>query len=215
MSTLAMGTTADRGRTSSWPARRPLVGSLARLTLQSQSGMTMIELLVTVTLAAMLMALAVPSYRYVTNSNRATTEVNGLLADLQFARSEAIKESQPVTVCPSTNGTSCVANSSTWNTGWIVFSDQNNSHAVDTGDTILRVQKGFSVAGDSLTADNSVYFITYNREGFITGLPSGVGNGYFTITLHTTPQRNQWTRCLQVMALGSMTTQRQGQGSCN
>src|ERR1700722_11134278 len=71
------------------------------------SGFTMIELLMTIAVASILLVLAVPSFRYVTNSNRIAAEINGLLGDLQFARGEAIKEGRTVTVCVSTNGTSC------------------------------------------------------------------------------------------------------------
>jgi type IV fimbrial biogenesis protein FimT len=180
----------------------------------SESGMTLVELMVTIMLVAILMTIGIPSYRYVTNSNRATSEVNSLLADMQFARAEAIKEGQFVTVCPSTNSTSCVANSSIWNTGWIVFSDVNGNGIVDAGDTVLRVEKAFSVAGDSFISDNNVSVLTFNREGFVSGLPS-TPTGYITITLHTTPLQAQWTRCLQVMTLGALTTERAQQGSCN
>jgi len=56
------------------------------------SGFTMIEMLMTIAIATIVMMLAVPSFRYVTNSNRIAGEINGLLGDLQFARAEAIKE---------------------------------------------------------------------------------------------------------------------------
>jgi type IV fimbrial biogenesis protein FimT len=50
------------------------------------AGFTLIELIVVITIVSILMAVGVPSYRYVTNSNRMSAEVNGLLGDLQFAR---------------------------------------------------------------------------------------------------------------------------------
>ena len=105
----------------------------------------MLEVVVVMAIAATLMAIAVPSYRYVTNANRIAAEVNGLLGDLQYARGEAIKEGQTVTVCVSSNGTSCSgAAVATWQNGWIVFSDANNDHTVDGGDVILRVQNTFT-----------------------------------------------------------------------
>jgi type IV fimbrial biogenesis protein FimT len=175
--------------------------------------MTMVELLVTLTLVGILMSIAVPSYRYITYSNRASSEVNALLGEMQFARAEAIKEGQFVTVCPSTNGTGCTAGSTTWNTGWIVFSDVNGNAAVDGGDTVIQVQKGFAVTSDQFVSDNNVSAITFNRQGFVSGLPA-TANGYITITLHTSPVNAQWTRCLQIMTLGSLTTERVNQGGC-
>jgi type IV fimbrial biogenesis protein FimT len=180
--------------------------------MRLESGMTMVELLITMTLVAILLSIAVPSYRYVTYSNRASSEVNALLGEMQLARAEAIKEGQFVTVCPSTNGTSCTG-STTWNTGWIVFSDVNGNATVDAGDTVIQVQKAFAVTSDTFTSDNNVQAITFNREGFVSGLPA-TASGYITITLHTSPVNAQWTRCLQIMTLGSLTTERVNQGGC-
>ena len=64
-----------------------------------EAGLTLIELLIVITLMAILMGIGVPSYRYVTTSNRMSTEVNSLLGDLQYARSEAAREGQFVAVC--------------------------------------------------------------------------------------------------------------------
>jgi type IV fimbrial biogenesis protein FimT len=62
------------------------------------AGFTLLELLITMSVATILLTIAIPSFQYVTNSNRIAGEVNGLLGDLQFARSEAIKEGQYVSV---------------------------------------------------------------------------------------------------------------------
>ena len=67
------------------------------------AGFTLVELVTVMTIVAVLMALGVPSYQYVTNANRISSEVNGLLGDMQYARSEAIKEGQTVTICSSAN----------------------------------------------------------------------------------------------------------------
>ncbi len=71
--------------------------------MKVSAGLTLVELMVVITIVAVLLALGVPSYRYVTSSNRVSSEVNALLGDLMFARSEAIKEGATVTVCPVAN----------------------------------------------------------------------------------------------------------------
>ena len=58
----------------------------------TQSGFTLVELLITITIATILMSIGIPSYKYVTTSNRVSGEINALLADMQFARYEAVKE---------------------------------------------------------------------------------------------------------------------------
>jgi type IV fimbrial biogenesis protein FimT len=168
-------------------------------------GVTLIELVAVMTIVGVLMAVGIPSYKYVTNANRISAEINGLLGDLQFARSEAIKEGQTVSVCVSSNGTTCLANSTAWNNGWIVFSDANGDGILQTanGDLLLRAQGTFSGA-DTFNANNNIGAITFNREGF-----ASVTNGTL-ITLHASPAAQGSTRCLSVTLVGLITTKKYG-----
>ena len=154
------------------------------------AGLSLIELLTAMAIASILTALAVPSFKYVTTSNRMTSEVNALLADTQYARSEAIREGQTVTICSSTDGATC-ALSTTWNQGWLVFSDVNNDGTVDPGDTVLRVQKAFA-SPDSFVANNGLTELTFNREGFaFTGVNT-------LVALHDPTNTTGFTRCLLI-----------------
>ena len=105
--------------------------------------MTLIELLTVMSLVGILLAIGVPSYKYVTTSNRVSAEVNALLSDMQFARSEAQKEGQMVTVCPSAAQNQCDVNSTNWHNGWIVFSDVNGNQQIanPAANYLLRTQK--------------------------------------------------------------------------
>jgi type IV fimbrial biogenesis protein FimT len=184
---------------------------------RSQYGITMIELLTVVSIVAILLGIGVPSFRYVTTSNRVSSEVNALLSDMQFARSEAVKEGQMVTVCPSANQNQCDVNSTTWQNGWIVFSDINGNQQVanPAANYILRRQSAFTSGQDTFVSDNALSFASFNREGFATAFPVTAA-GYVTITLHSTPNSSQWTRCLQIWFTGMMGTQRttDPQGNC-
>ena len=111
--------------------------------MKVSGGFSLVELMVVITIVAVLLALGVPSYRYVTNSNRVSSEVNALLGDLQFARSEAIKEGATVTVCPTANFDFAAApicnagaGSTEWDKGWIVTSPTVTPN-------VLRVQVAF------------------------------------------------------------------------
>jgi type IV fimbrial biogenesis protein FimT len=159
------------------------------------------------TVAAVLVSVGVPSFRYVTNSNRATAEVNGLLGDLQLTRAEAIKQGRPVTICSSSNGATCAANT-VWERGWIVFMDSNGNRIVDPGEPVMRVQRPFT-ATDTFRADNNVAAITFNREGFAFGLP-----GTVTLTLHDQTGNSVWTRCLAISIVGQLQTEKVGTGAC-
>jgi type IV fimbrial biogenesis protein FimT len=80
---------------------------------------------------------------------------------------------------------------------------------VDAGtDTILRIQRAFS-GTDTLVPDNALPAVTFNREGFASGLP-----GTVTMKLHDSTNAHGYSRCLQVTIIGAMTTQSYGQGNC-
>jgi type IV fimbrial biogenesis protein FimT len=155
----------------------------------------MIELIITVMVGSVLLMIAVPTFFWVTNSNRIAAEINGLLGDLQFARGEAVKEGQNVTVCVSSNGTTC-AGTNTWQKGWIVFSTANNLP--------LRVQNTFT-STDTFVASNAVGTITFNRDGYANGIANGT-----LIELHDKTNNKNWTRCLTINLVGMIASQRYG-----
>ena len=161
-------------------------------------------------IVGILMAVSIPSYRYITNANRIAAEVNGLLGDMQFARAEALKEGQTVTVCVSSNGTTCSgAAVSTWQNGWIVFSDVNANAQVNlaSGDVIYRVQAPFT-STDTFVAAPASGYVSFNREGFTT---SNVAAAGLQISLHALSATSASTRCLNITYVGLMTVQTYGQ----
>lgn len=184
-------------------------------------GYTLIELIVVMTIVGIVIGIAVPSYKYVTNSNRVSAEVNQLLGDMQYARSEAAKEGMTVTVCPSNNATtsspSCLTSGvTTWNTGWLIFADVNGNGAFDTGDQVLRAQPAFSSNDTLVSSDSAVLFVSFNREGF-TAIPASDNtstNGGLLFKLTVTPANTQWERCLLISYVGIMQTIRGGTSPC-
>jgi type IV fimbrial biogenesis protein FimT len=170
-------------------------------------GVTLLEMLTVIAMICLLTAIGLPSYKYVTNRNRISAEVNGLLGDLQYARLEAIKEGQTVSVCVSSNSTSCLA-SSAWQNGWIVFSDVNGNGQLGAGDTVLKVQTPFG-STDTFAASNNIEWLTFNREGFAVGLPAAGA----LLTLHASPTNSSSTRCLSLTLVGMMTVLPYG-GTC-
>ncbi|HEY2677669.1 MAG TPA: GspH/FimT family pseudopilin [Steroidobacteraceae bacterium] len=168
-----------------WPARRT-------------AGFTLLELMISVGVAAILLTIGVPSFRYVTKSNHSSAEINGLLGDMQFARGEAIREGQNVTICASSNGATCNGTIN-WHDGWIVFS--GTSPPGPAVGSIQKIQPGFSTT-DTLTADNAIKQVVFSREGFTASLPGAV-----TFTLHDSTANPQFTRCLSATIVGALSTQ--------
>jgi len=170
---------------------------------RTNAGFTLIELLTVTVIVAILLAIAAPSFRYVTTANRASSEINGLLGDMQFARAEAIREGQPVTICASTDGVTCAGAGTTWQTGWLVFSDIGPNPGVISAppDSVLKFQKPFS-GQDTLQSDQGVFLVTFSRDGFALSLPNPV-----TFTLHDSTSNAQYTRCLSLTIVGALSTQ--------
>jgi type IV fimbrial biogenesis protein FimT len=166
---------------------------------KTQRGFTLTEMMVVIAIVAILMTIGVPSYRYISNSYRMTGEVNGLLGDAQFARSEAIKEGQQVILCTSTDGATC-AGVTTWQVGWIVCVDLNNDNTCDNAEPVLRAQAKF-VNTDTLVSDvaSGTTTIIFNREGFAVGFPAQA-----ILTLHDASANSAWTKCLEIQTVGLM-----------
>lgn len=125
-------------------------------------GFTLIEVMVTVALLAILIAAVAPSFRGLLLDNQAATQANAVVTSLMFARSEAIKRNAPVVMCQSDAGTDCDAGN--WADGWIVWADTNGDGAVDA-DEILQTQ-GKLPASFALTA--AVSDFTYRPDGSVT-----------------------------------------------
>jgi type IV fimbrial biogenesis protein FimT len=191
---------------------------LRQISRRRMAGLNLMEMLIVMLIIAILAGIGVPSFRYVTASNRISSEVNALLGDMRYARTEAIKEGSWVTVCASADQATCSA-SGNWNTGWIVFSDTLDIQTAPANlNSLLRVETPF-IGGDTFTAADTtstpVVAVTFNREGFATSyntLGSGTTPGTAAtpptlMTLNANPKNSNWTRCLAINNIGMVTTE--------
>lgn len=174
-----------------------------------QRGVTLIELLVTISVIAVLAGIAAPSFVRLIADNTLSTQVNSLLADTRFARSEAIKRGTSVTICPSSDpdAASPACSGSDWKTGWIVFVDTNGNNARDVGDDLLRRQEKFNgsyaITGVS---GSTVSFWRFNSEGRIAGNPNGL--------MFSGPASASQNRYLCVSSSGRVKLAAKGATSC-
>jgi type IV fimbrial biogenesis protein FimT len=173
------------------------------------AGVSLIELLVVIAVVAILMGIGMSSYKSITVSYRISGEINGLLGDMQYARSEAIKQGQNVVVCVSTSGSDCTAGNTNWNLGWIVFVDPNNAHSTGgNAALVLRAQTAFTGASPDTLTDGVTSLVSFDREGLALGLLTTMsGNGGAVIPLHDSTDNATRTRCLEITNVGNVSVQ--------
>lgn len=140
--------------------------------IKSTSGFTLLELIVTISIAGILMAMAIPSFKDMIRNSRLTTYANEMVTSLNLARSEAVKRGVTVTVRKNTSASGCTT--SYWNNcGWNVFVDDGAGTAVnkdngtlDTGEQVLRsypvLPATYTLAG---TSPSFVNYISYQADG--------------------------------------------------
>lgn len=126
-----------------------------RLRSRTQTGFTIVELMITITILSVLMAVAIPSFNNMIQNSRRTAAVNELIANLMLARSEAVKRGQAVTVCSNTSGggMSCTGGTN-WNYGWMIFLDPDGDGAIAATSDVLRQYVNES-AGSGLTVTSA------------------------------------------------------------
>ena len=157
-------------------------------------GLTLVELLVTLSIAAVMLAIAAPSFRDFVQRSQLSSEVNGLSLVLMYARSESIKRGHPVTLCktsdPLATPPACDSNAS-WHSGWLVFVNRNGELDTDDSvidstapaDEVLRVGAATkaTVSGGA-GFDN---YVTFRPLGTVKGSGNSgqADNGSFTVTI--------------------------------
>lgn len=126
-------------------------------------GFSLVELMVAIVILGVLLAMAAPSFSEMMRNNRSQAAANELVSALNSARMEAIKRGQRVSLCPSSNGTSC--SGAAWQDGWIVFVDTaaSDSAAAPVVGAVLS-QRAKMPSG--ATATGTATFIRYSGLGF-------------------------------------------------
>ncbi|QIK36822.1 prepilin-type N-terminal cleavage/methylation domain-containing protein [Caldichromatium japonicum] len=137
--------------------------------MRSARGVTLIELLVTVAIAVILMTAVVPSFRDTFIRNRLTNITNTFMGALTYARTEAIRRGQSITLCKSSDGNACTSSGKNWEIGWIAFIDSDRNGTRDTAssstETVLRIWPSLPTGYTLRPNANFDNFLRYNPRG--------------------------------------------------
>jgi type IV fimbrial biogenesis protein FimT len=189
--------------------------------MKSQSGFTLVELMVTLTVAAILLAMSAPSMRDLIQNNRATAYANEMVLAFTIARAEALKRNGPVTVCaaapvdPATGAPTGCAADGDWSQGWLVFQDAAVAGAPNptgAGAQLIRVWpaardfKTFTGADEDDRSEVPSAF-RFNRQGGATLFPEDTSRT-FRVQAHKC--RGEQGRELTVAPMGRVVITRQG-----
>jgi type IV fimbrial biogenesis protein FimT len=131
-------------------------------------GVTLIELMTALGVLAILVAIAVPSFRGYTLRSRVTAAANDLVTAFNLARSEALRGSLNAVACASSNPdatTPACSGSTDWSNGWIVFADTNRNGDVNVGERVVQSWPALH-AQIVLEGDTRA---TWNTMGMATG----------------------------------------------
>lgn len=150
--------------------------------MRKMHGFTLVELMITITVFALMLAIGVPSFQSTIMNNRMTSQINAFVTALNQARSEAVKQNQRVTVCVSTDGSTCAgAGVNNWESGWIVFVDRNTDGIIDDGNDCANNATDDCVLSVHAPLNGNTTMRSGNNAVSYTG--SGASNGTRTFTM--------------------------------
>ena len=143
--------------------------------MKSTRGFTIIELMTTIAVFGVMLAIGTPAMKQTILNNRLVSQLNALGSSLALARSEAVKQNQLAVVCVSTDGAACAAGED-WNKGWMIFVDKNGDLSPDFGggdgcadgsddDCLIASEAALTGQATLRGADSVPAVIAYNGSG--------------------------------------------------
>ena len=169
--------------------------------MKREGGFTLLELMVTIAILAIVLSIGVPSYRGVIMDNRMAAQANLFATSIKLARSNAVKYQRSATVCSSSNFDAAVPTCSSnadWSNGWIVWVDKDRDATTDANEVI----SVFGPIHNASTLSSGAAAFTYDARGFGT-----TGAADMTLCDSRTAETG---RLIRVNTVGRTNVSRQG-----
>ncbi len=158
-------------------------------------GFTLIELMITLSVMAIVATVGVPSFMSIIASNRVTAASNGMVTALNLAKSDAIRSGQNSVLCKSKDAATCDAKLN-WSDGWLLFNDTNGDQKKDTDERIIR---------SHAATDPSLSFI-FRGGDFVEFRPNGSTNESGRFCFRNTYKDNN-SRVVRITHAGRIRTE--------
>lgn len=154
--------------------------------MKKVSGFTLLELMIVLSIVGILLTVGIPAIGDLVKRNRMVSATNELVSALAIIRSEAIKLNQKVTICKSSNGSSCNA-ALDWEDGWIIFSDSNGDRVINGADRLLRIVDNFNDTKLAIRAKDSANLsindLTFTSRGLPKKANGELRSGTFSVCI--------------------------------
>ncbi|MEQ8857697.1 MAG: GspH/FimT family protein [Pseudomonadales bacterium] len=130
----------------------------------AKRGYTLVELLAALTVAAVVLALALPAFHGLATSWRGTAALNQLLGAIASARSLAISSGRVVTLCPGLSS-GCLGRNQ-WHRGFVLFIDEDADGRLDPADRVV-------TALPELAPGERIYWRSFRNRSYLQFHPRG------------------------------------------
>lgn len=158
--------------------------------MRTSRGMTVLELMISMAILAIVSTLAVPGFSSLHHNAGRTAAVNSFIHALYLARSEAIKRGTVVSLCKSTDGQTCLNRAPEWSGGWMVFvnHDRDDPPVRDDDEPVLSVYQGWP--GGHITSNRIAWSFRAYTQAVVNGTlvfcdPRGSAEARAIIISHT------------------------------
>ncbi|MBB3170127.1 GspH/FimT family protein [Simiduia aestuariiviva] len=130
--------------------------------MKHSQGLTLINLLISLSIISILTFLVIPGFGNILSRNQSTLTINTINSAVNFARSSAILGTKHITLCPKAPLETCGKD---WSAGLTVFHDENQNGTLDEEESVLRTIE--------LMASGTVKWSSFGANTYLTFTPIG------------------------------------------